>query len=136
MANKVEAQLVQAYKETTYQVEDPHVEIRIDRYHPKLDQLLDKYDNKEWLFITVWNPGSQERASDENKLRNKRLETEFKDKVYFQGSGVPDDNSWTPEESFLVLGYDKNEARQLAKKYGQNAVVFGRFKDKAELILL
>jgi hypothetical protein len=51
---------------------------------------------------------------------------------YLEGAGVPCNRAdvppgetWQPEESLLVLGISRDEARTLGRAYGQNAILFG-----------
>lgn len=44
---------------------------------------------------------------------------------YIKGFGTPQDDSWEPEESFLILEINRGELIFLAKMFHQNAVVYG-----------
>jgi hypothetical protein len=56
--------------------------------------------------------------------------------TYFPGEGQGEDPSWLAEASFLVLGLGREEASDLGRKYGQNAIVWVGSDGVPELVLL
>jgi hypothetical protein len=51
-----------------------------------------------------------------------------------RGAGAGDDGRWAPEPSLLVLGLPRAEAVELARRFGQEAIVAGRRGAPAELV--
>ena len=43
---------------------------------------------------------------------------------------------WPPEKSLLILGIDREEARELGSQFGQNAIIFGERGGSPELLML
>lgn len=103
------------------------------RTHPGLDEFLSSKGAYSWAFLTAWNPGSILLTLEENKIRNSELIRELGSFESIEGEGKAED--WK-EESFLVFGIDLRNALELAKKFGQNAIVFGTYAKPAELVFV
>lgn len=90
-----------------------------------------------WAFITAENPYSQSLSESENKVRNMQLIEELKNLnlAYIEGRGIPIEEDWTPENSFLVLDISRAKAIEFAEKFEQNAILFGVVEEKGELVL-
>src|ERR1043166_1128961 len=106
-----------AYRATDYRAGD--ITIRIGE--------LAAVDADCWTFLTACNPGSIRQPSAANAEHMARLEEAvhaagFK---FLSGEGVGRDGSWPPEPSLLILDIDEATARELARRYGQAAIVFG-----------
>ncbi|WP_207535732.1 DUF3293 domain-containing protein [Desertivirga arenae] len=132
----IDKNLIEAYQETVFKVYNPHLEIRIDEVNSDLDELLKAQNQTDYAYITAWNPFSQLQSPDKNQHFNELLANDLKEYVTYTGEGVGSDESWAPEESFLVIGISKDRATELAKKYGQNAIVFGTIGGTPELVFL
>jgi len=121
-------ELERAYRNTAYCVDGPQgpVRIRIDENSATLDALLAEYGVGSWVFITAWNPRSEEISIENNRLLNNSLRAELLGAGYrwLEGSGVADDRRWS-EESLLVFGLPLEVALALGRRYGQNAIVAG-----------
>jgi len=126
--------LVSSYKETTYSVPELDINIRFDEENKKLHQFLENSSKSSWVFITAWNPKSKLLSEKENYKRNRSLKKDLRHWKFYNGIGIPDENEWSPEKSFFVLGISKSEADRLAKKYGQNAYVYGTKEIEVQLI--
>lgn len=127
--------LEEAYRATTYEatVGGQKIALRIG----KRSKQLDRAQIGEWVFITAWNPRSQECSPEENERRQRALEAELKarGKHFVPGLGIPDDRSqWEPEQSFLAWPVGRDEAQALRERFDQNAVVWGRAGHPAELL--
>lgn len=128
----------QAYLSTLYKVEGLTNPIQIGKKNPELDTILTKYNHENWCFITAWNPYSKPLILETNRKRNEDLLSEIKANssyIVLNGVGESPDGSWS-EESFLVLGIDKDTAQFLARKYEQNAIVVGTRESLPELVML
>jgi hypothetical protein len=127
-----------AYRATAYVVRLPDggpLTLRVDESSPRLDNLLEAHAHSTWAFITACNPQSQCLTDTENAARqadliqvvlNLRLQ-------WHEGQGVPDHPGWAPEPSLLVLGIAHHTAHELAVKFGQKALLFGRLGGTPQL---
>ena len=120
-----------AYRATDYRVEDapggPFV-IRVGEVCDRLDG--------EWAFVTACNPGSNPVSDVENARRMAELEATVREggRTYYHGHGVGRDGRWPAEPSLLILGITEPQARALAERLGQNAIVVGRTGERARLV--
>lgn len=132
----IDQRLLQAYVRTIYRVENPPIDIKIGMPHQELDILLQKYQSKNWAFISAWNPGSLPLSKEENELRHQALLNKIQtaNYPYFEGEGIGEDEYWAPEKSLLILGISKVEALKIGKYFDQNAIVFGQFQQAAQLL--
>jgi hypothetical protein len=128
--------LKEAYEGTKYRVFDFPVVIEIGKKSTELDALLRQHHASEWAFITAWNPYSKELPDAENSERHLQLAEMVKSYPSWEGEGVGTDASWKPEKSLLILGIPKNEAIATGTYLEQNAIVYGRIHEPAELLLL
>ncbi len=128
--------LLAAYENTSYSVFDPPISIKIGRRNPKLDAFLERMNHKEWAFITAYNPFSKVLSDRENEERHHLLRKQIEKYTFFEGEGVGIDPSWKPERSFLILGISETDAVKLGEDFQQNAIVVGRRKGQARLVLL
>lgn len=129
-------ELMQAYIDTNFQVPELGFVIKIGKSHRLLDKYLSESLALSWAFITAWNPHSLPLTQDENYHRNDLLLADIHTYRYFKGLGVGPDPNWQPEESFLIVGIDKESAITLGRKYNQNAIVFGKKGERAELLVI
>jgi 2-dehydropantoate 2-reductase len=128
-----------AYRETRFEAQAPAgvIYIRAGERTPALDALLDAHRAESWCFVTAWNPASETLPLAANRLRNAELAAALDALgvlARFDGVGRPTAGDWTSEESFLALGVDRPGAMQLGRRFGQNAVVWGRRGALAELL--
>ncbi|MCG6150295.1 DUF3293 domain-containing protein [Leptospira levettii] len=131
-------EFTQAYLSTLYKVEGLTDPIQLGKKNPELDTILTKYNHENWCFMTAWNPHSNLLDLATNRKRNEDLLSEIKTTakyIVLNGVGESPDVSWS-EESFLVLGIDKDTAQYLARKYEQNAIVIGVREGISELVMV
>jgi hypothetical protein len=127
-----------AYRDTDYRVEDaptgPFV-IRVGNVCVDLEQLLFDEVAFDWAFVTACNPHSRRLSDDENARRMAELETAITAHGWdhYRGASAGSDGDWR-EPSFLVLGITEGDAVELARRFGQNAIVAGRAGEPARLI--
>lgn len=127
----------EAFTNTDYivNIDNKEVIINIDKLHPQIDEIIKPF--KTWAFITAHNPLPQILSNPENLLRNNRLKEDVEklgNKI-FNGYGLAKDKSWR-EDSFMIIGIDKEDAKKLGAKFGQLAIVTGCANEKALLIIL
>jgi hypothetical protein len=127
-----------AYRATDYRVEDapngPFV-IRIGETSIEVAELLTDECEFDWAYLTACNPGSERLADDENARRTQELRDRLRCRWHhvFDGVSVGRDGGWR-EPSFLVLGMTEDQAIEVARRFGQNAVVVGRMAEPARLV--
>jgi hypothetical protein len=78
------------------------------------------------LYITAWNPYSEQRTDEKNNANQQSLISEISEfgLKMITGRGVAQSGDWPPEESIIVLGCDEKTSITLGQRYQQNAVVF------------
>lgn len=127
-----------AYKATDFVVEDGFVEfaIRIGQKNAKLDNFLADRKIEMWAFITAFNPRSKQLSDEENATRHDELLALVKSRGFesLVGYGRACAGDWPPERSLFVLNIDRDSAGEIGRRFGQNAVVAGRFGEDAELV--
>lgn len=130
--------LAKAYTATTYRAIAPKgdILIRIGVHNPDLDVLLNQYGVGSWAFITAWNPASVVLSLSQNQQRHSQMISHLDHRhiPYLDGMGVGDDTDWQPEKSVLALGLNREDAQEIGVLFGQNAVVYGEYKGKPELL--
>jgi hypothetical protein len=135
MSNDLEA----AYRNTDYWVDDAPDEpfaIRIGESCLELAVLLTAAGEFEWAFVTACNPGSVRLSEHKNRECMKNLEGVVRSRgwLYYHGHGAGRDGDWPPEPSLLILGASEREALELARSFGQNAIVAGCLGEAARLV--
>jgi hypothetical protein len=131
--------LEELYSATTYRVfvpAGPPIDLRIGARSAELDLLLTRHGAATWAFITAFNPGSQPLAAADNEGRHAELLSTLKasGSRYLTAVGIPNSGEWQPEASVIVLDIATADAIELAKRFGQNAIVAGRRGGEAELV--
>lgn len=124
-----------AYRATDYRVDEGPFIIRIGERSADADRVLARHGRTEWAFVTACNPRSERLPDNENARRMARLETELRVRGWscYRGVSADRDGGW-PEASFLVIGVSEAEAVEMARQFGQNAIVAGRFGEPARLV--
>lgn len=130
--------LARVYLQTTYRVitAAKPVDIRIGVLNPALADLLQSRGARTWAFLTASNPRSQQLTDDDNALRNDKLMQSLRDEGWscLDAVGVPDNSDWMPEQSVLILGIGRRAALALARRWQQNAIVYGEHGVVPELV--
>lgn len=132
--NKVDPALLMAFQQTTYVVDEPDIRIRIGCQHPQLDDWLACRQAFSWAFLTAWNPRAQLRSPEENAIRMNGLLTDVRTYETCTGRGIPDQPDWQPEDSLLIVNISREDALDLARKWGQLAFVYGEKAGPATLV--
>lgn len=109
--------------------------IKCDTRNEILDSLLEEYNLNSWAFITACNPMNEIKSNEFNSKATEELKKFLSEKgyKYFDGAGGADEH-W--EESFLVIGIDKQSASEIGKLFQQEAILFGKLGGKAELVYI
>lgn len=120
--------LERAYRRAVYRLELPAgpLDLVIDRASAPLARVLREHRARSAAFLTAWNPGSVLTAPAVNRAAQTAL-VEAAHRLghpTLPGVAVDPDGAWPDEESVLVLGIDLDAARRLARRFGQNALVW------------
>jgi predicted Rossmann fold nucleotide-binding protein DprA/Smf involved in DNA uptake len=126
--------IIASYNQAEYFVEGIAEPIRIGQINQGVDKLLDQFRVSSWCFVTAWNPLSVEFGKKQNLARNQALKGDLSNYQILEGEGRDINGEWQPERSFLVLGISLRTAKEIARKYGQRAIVFGQSGEPAALI--
>lgn len=133
---RIDEQLQAAYESARYFFDDPGLKMRIGMTHPELDEWVRSKGAETWVFLTPCNPFSQMLSERENAKRLAAL------RIWAVQQGLhcssaragSEKDDWPEEEGCLLLGPDREQARQLGVYWQQNAVVYGQQGGIAELI--
>jgi hypothetical protein len=128
-----------AYESTEYRVDDAArgpFPVRIGERSLALERLLVDSGFDDWVYITACNPGSRRMSDEENVSRMQELELRLRllPGVIYHGQGVGTVGDWPPEPSLLVLGLREDQGLELARAFGQSAIVAGRRGEPAKLV--
>ena len=130
--------LLQAYNNTHYTTASG-ITLLIGKSNVELDTFMHTKGFQEAIYMTAWNPFSQALTATENASRNQQLLYELEKRALSfhieKGVGQDPTGDWPGEESFLVLGMDKDLGYKLALKYEQNAFVYYPRNGVAELVI-
>jgi len=137
-STNLDQRLLNAYLQTRYCVDDPPLCIHIGQLHPELDNFLLQNKERQWVFITAWNPASQSLPLAENRERQNKLIEQIGQlqKPFFYGRGEALDGGWEAEESLFVLGLSISAGIALARAFRQNAIVAGSVGKPAALVII
>ena len=127
-------ELIQAYKETDFNVYEPKITIKVGQVNQELDHLLQIHNCITWAYITAYNPYSELTDDRTNEKKNNQLRNDLTEYILLAGEGVGSDKSWQPEKSFLILGIELKDAIRIGKKYRQNAIVVGKINEEPQLV--
>ena len=128
-----------AYLGTDYCIfAGPPFILRIGAASAPLSKLYRQHECNCAAFVTACNPYSQQVGASVNAARQTRLRDELQQcgLIFFDGEGKHPDGNWPAEPSFLVLGLALEEAKDLGRRYEQNAIVWCGADAVAELVVL
>ena len=130
--------LRQAYLDTVYRVagEGQPIDIRICEPNVALDELLKTNEVCQWAFVTASNPRSRALPEHENARRNAEMRSSLNEAGLrtIEGVGLPCRSEWQLEQSVLILGIGRDTAMTLARRWEQNAIVYGVLGGPPELL--
>ena len=134
----MEKSLEAAYRATHFVVEDPRWSgvILVGQPTPELDDFLQDQGFSDWAYITAYNPRSELLSDDVNRGRHDELiqNLDADGVPWLSGVGRNPDGSWPADPSVLVCGINRVTAVEIARKFGQNAIVCGTLGGDAELV--
>ena len=139
MAEELSAGLVKLYRATDYRVDAPGGAfiLRVGTRSPKLAALLKSSGHACAAFITACNPLGAPTPAGSNAKAMAALKADLAaaDCPFFPGFGEGKEG-WAGEESLLALGLEREAAKRLARKFGQNALLWAGRGGVPELVLL
>jgi hypothetical protein len=125
--------LIEAFLDTDYAVRDGNVwrVVRIGERHPGIEKL----SRMTGVFITGWNPFGKRADAAANAARNRSIARILAARGYrtLPHQGIGSDGDWA-EDGFFVREMRVATARNLARTFGQLAIVSIARGRKAELI--
>lgn len=137
----VNAELLQAYLETDYVVGGTTgFVLRIGEPSQALFDMQRNHEVDCSAFVTAWNPCSRKAAPVDNHRAHAALEDLVRSRGWHAvpgaGRGRHPGNDWPAEESLLILGPTREDARILGALFRQNAVVWAGKDAVPQLLLL
>ena len=127
--------LEKAFRAAIYYIKNSGIYINLDKNNPEVDAILEDYGVDCWAYITAWNPEGKQQSREKNLEAQIQLLLEIKEYILLEGANKDEKEDWY-EETFLVLGMSKEEARSYGKKYHQAAFLFGQRGGVAELVFV
>lgn len=127
------AALHKAYRATHYRVGGSFT-LRVGERSEELDRLLAERGLTEWAYLTAHNPGSVPLSAAKNRARQAALLARLAGRPIILGEAIAPDGDWEPEPSVLVLGLARDEAIEIARAFGQNAILAGGRSEPVQLV--
>lgn len=121
-------QLEAPYLATCYRVYLPTAteDVRIGEPAPAVDAWLAEHEAETAAILTACNPGSRLLGT----AANRRLQAALLHLLHamphpmLPGCNIAEEGGWPDEHSLIVAGLSRGEARRLAARFGQNALVW------------
>lgn len=121
-------QLEAPYLATCYRVYLPTAteDVRIGEPAPAVDAWLAEHEAQAAAILTACNPGSRLLGT----AANRRLQAALLHLLHamphpmLPGCNIAEAGGWPDEHSLIVAGLSRGEARRLAARFGQNALVW------------
>lgn len=138
--SKIPTGLIGHYLSANYQVMfgSDIITLSINQPSKSLSQLFTTSGHQCAVFITAFNPFSQQKELNENLINNEHLQLTLKQHTHsvFEGISTDPSEQWTAEESFLALGINLEISKELGTQFNQNAIVWIGPDTTPRLILL
>ena len=125
MLNNIHLEFSDTYSHAEYVVlSSPPIVFKIDERFAELDELMARCGVSVASFITACNPRGLHQSDRENLLAMNQLLSAINDLrlPYFKGFGRDPEGTWK-EDSYLIMGVELDQARQLGQLFQQNAIV-------------
>ncbi len=112
--------------------------LKIGQPSRPLAGLLRRTGSASACVITAWNPRSEIRSDAENEAAQGRLiaDLEGAGLAHFPAFGADPGEEWKGEASLLVLGATRTAVEELARRHGQNCIVWAEADALPRLIFL
>ncbi len=131
--------VINAYNTAHYKVAgNKGFVMRIKRECAPLAELMKSHGVTCAAFITAYNPYGKKAKPPENMRYNKALWRDILGMrfIHFEGAGEDPTGRWKSEPSYLILGISLEDAKTLARKHRQNALVWADSDAVPQVILL
>ena len=128
--------LKDTYLKAYYYIIELDTSIIADELNHQLDNYLQKNNHTSWAIITAYNPKSIVLCEQENKSNNENLKNDLKNYKFLNTKSGSNSSDWGIEYGFIIFNITKERSLKIAKKYNQNAILFGEQHKKAELIFI
>ena len=137
MKYNISSNLLEEYKNSVYKILSPQIQIHLEELNPKIDNLLVKYNALTWGFISAYNPLSIIQEDLINQKENIKLKKNLLSDGYkiFDSLGFNKKGEYPLEKNFFILDIQLDRLNQLALEFKQNAFLYGKISEKANLIL-
>ena len=135
----IDQQSIQAYLDTNYHVYGAMpLTLNIGATSAGPAALHKTHSVKSSAYVTACNPYSQALDDSVNDTRQAVLARELQQHrlTYMKGIGQHPTNGWPGEQSFLVLGSSREDAKMPGARHEQNAIVWCGPDVVPELVLL
>lgn len=119
--NSISPELWENYRRSEYRIGAPlNLTLRVNQPAMGLP-------DGPWAFLTAWNPRSEPRTEAENRAKQLELETLLRSEGIrcIPGLGYDPLQEWADEECILALGLHREQALEVGRMFGQNAVLVG-----------
>jgi hypothetical protein len=130
--------LDRAYRRALYRLELPDgpLDLNIGSYSAALCTLLETSGVRTAAFLTACNPGSRALDTAANHAAQAALLDAAAQLGHtsLPGVAIDPEGIWPDEESVLILGIDAAAATVLARRFGQNALVWINASGTPELV--
>lgn len=123
----VDESLIQAYLEAKYVAcSDHYITMQVNHFNAALLQVMVKNGYASAAFITAYNPFSNPLTQEENEQRHQHFLSIIAEKniPHFTGFGTDKEEEWPKEQSLLLFNITKLDSLELAKQFGQNAILW------------
>jgi Protein of unknown function (DUF3293) len=130
-------ELEAAYRQSSYIVEAPrgNVLLGVGQASPELDLLLESFGATVAAMITAANPRSRRLPAAENASRREQLLARIPAGHHMVPTVAQDPRGqWPDEHGILVFGLAQDEAIDLARAFGQYAILWCRAGEPVQLL--
>ena len=112
--------LDRAYREAVYEVD-----LAAGRWRFRIGDTIPPVRGRPFALLTACNPGLSRPGEEENRRANQRLQQRLASLAvdYVAARGMSADGRHA-EPSFAVFGIDREHALELAREFGQAAIVW------------
>jgi hypothetical protein len=102
--------------------------LKIGQRHPKFDEWLEEQGYLNYAFLTAYNPRSVLFSPAENTERTESLHALLRvgGLPFAPAEGRDPAGTWRPETGVFLFDVPAGEIHELARVFGQNAVVEGK----------
>ncbi|MBS0374210.1 MAG: DUF3293 domain-containing protein [Proteobacteria bacterium] len=131
--------LIAAYRGAQYAVEAPPAFVlRVGRPSSDLDARQRRHGVRCSAFLTAANPASRAAAAAVNAAAHRRLleRLAIEGWTTLPGRGIDPGGNWPDEASLLALGLPQTRAIELAREFGQAALLVAGEDAVPRLLLL